>query len=88
MYISKSNEKSVVILKKYVEASAGVHPISVAIKNKKLENRQQIKIAVTDPREVVEECGKRKLNVVHGPPGCGKTYTGVKLALDRFSSIL
>lgn len=38
--------------------------------------------------KAVKECGNRKLNVLHGPPGCGKTYTGVHLALDRFVMLL
>ena len=83
VYISKSNEKSVVILQEYVEASEVMKPIGVTLKNKFLENKCSLNIAIKDPGEVIEECEKRKLNVVHGPPGCGKTHTGVTLTLDR-----
>ena len=83
VYISKSSEKSVVLLQAYVAASEAVSPIGIAIKNKYLGNKEPQKISITNPLKVIEECEKRKLNVVHGPPGCGKTHTGIALALDR-----
>ena len=53
------------------------------MKNKCLENRIRDDIMIQGVERAVEECEKRKLNVFHGPPGCGKTYTGVHIALDR-----
>ena len=83
LYISKSNEKSVILLQQYVKASETMTPIGTAIKNRFLQNREPLRIPITDSKKVIEECEKRKLNVIHGPPGCGKTHTGVELALDR-----
>ncbi|KAL5254406.1 hypothetical protein ACHWQZ_G014001 [Mnemiopsis leidyi] len=86
IYISKSNEKSVTMLQHYVEAGEEMTQLGTAVKNKYLENRKRDKIMIQGVEEAVKECGSRKLNVLHGPPGCGKTYTGVHLAFDRIFS--
>ena len=92
LYVSKSMEKSVVLLQKYVTATESRFPLLQTLRNTSFTRkaRREINVPVTDPNEVMEGLQNmekdKKLGVVHGPPGCGKTFTGVRLALSLCAS--
>ena len=75
------------MLEKYVHAVESSFPLLRDLRslaNKSSSNSStRNRIEITDPEELVQGVKGRKIAVVHGPPGCGKTFTGVTLALSH-----